>query len=104
LDDTYFVTLALGNYEQRAIQRPVFPGQQVLQVRPWEGTVQDRGIELTIDVNNKLALMNREGDFVVNEDTVRATIDIMRRAVEVAPEALVENASLDIDALVREEA
>jgi hypothetical protein len=104
LNDTHFMSLAISNYETRTYQRPVFSGQALLQVRPWEGTVEARGIELTIDINNKLALINRDGDFVVDEAVVRSTIEFVRRAVQTVPEAFVENAALDLDALVREEA
>lgn len=104
VDETYFLTLAISNYETRAYDRPVFSGQQLLQVRPWEGTVEGRGIELTIDVNNKLALINREGDFTVDESTVASTLAMLKRAIQTAPTGFVENASLDLESLVHEEA
>lgn len=104
VDDLYFLTLSLSNYERREYERPVFPGQQLLQVRPWEGTIDSRGIELTIDINNKLALIDREGDFTVDSSTVTAILALMRRVIATAPEEFVERAALDVDALAAEEA
>jgi hypothetical protein len=102
--DTYFMTLAAANFESRSYERPVFPGQQLLQVRPWEGTVDASGVELTIDINNKLALINRAGDFAVDEDAVVTIMDLMRRAIASAPTTFVETGSVDMDALAPREA
>jgi hypothetical protein len=104
VDDTYFVTLAIANYELRTHERPVFSGQQLVQVRPWEGTVDDRGIELTIDINNRLALLNREGDFAVDEPALQAVFDLMNRAITSVPEEFVDTASLDVASLSQQEA
>jgi hypothetical protein len=103
-DDTHFVTLTISNYEMRTHQRPVFSGQQLLQVRPWEGTVDDRGIELVIDVNNKLALINREGDIAVDDAALQGTFDLMIRAIATVPDDFVDAASLDVASLSPQEA
>ena len=100
--ETHFATLAVANYESRMYERPVFSGQQLLQVRPWEGRVDDTGIELTVDVNNKLALINQQGEVTVDADQLHETMALLRRIIERAPEDFVEQAALDPASLTRE--
>jgi hypothetical protein len=104
LEDTHFLSLQLSNYELRSYERPVFAGQRLLQVRPWEGEVDERGVELTIDINDKLALMTRDGNYTITEDELTRTMSLMRRAVELVPEQFVDRAAFNVSALTREEA
>jgi hypothetical protein len=78
LRDTYFVTLTLSNYESRVLERPLMPGLSVLRIRPWEGRVDDFGLELVIDINNNLEARASEADPVVTSDGVRAVVGVLR--------------------------
>lgn len=102
LNDSHFVSLGLANYEQRTFERPVFPGQQLIQVKAWEGEVEERGIELTVDVNNKPDLITKQGEVVVDEAYAMSTIDLLARVIARAPSEFVDTAALDIAALAAE--
>lgn len=83
--DTYFVTLTVGNYETRVMERPLFPGPSMMTIRPWEGRIEEVGIELGIDINNNLEarLGNKR---VVTEDGIRSVNRLLRDvALSVGP-------------------
>ena len=76
LRDTYFVNLTLSNYETRTLERPLMPG--LLRVRPWEGRVEDHGLELAVDVNNNLEGRTLQRDPQVTLDGLRAVTNLLR--------------------------
>ena len=101
LRDTYFAVLAIANYELKQVMRPVLPGRQQIIVKPWEGEVQDTGIELTVDVNNRLEAFTKQGDPVVTEAGVGAVLDIVDRIATEGAGRYVETAHVDLEALVQ---
>ena len=97
--DTYFVSLSVGNYESRRIERPIFPGAQVV-IRPWEGKVEDAGIELKIDINNQLESRVKQADPEVTEDGVRAVLGLLEATVLTSGPEFAATGSLSVDSLV----
>jgi hypothetical protein len=84
--DTYFVNLTLSNYETRALERPVFPGLSFVRIRPWEGRVDDFGVELAIDINNNLQARTRQEDPEVDAQAIQAVTGMLREiATTVGP-------------------
>lgn len=102
--DKYFVSLRVANYEARMIQRPVMPGdmQQPIVVKPWEGTVEDRGIGLTVDINNVLENKVARQDAQVSGEGVTNVIELLRQVASTAGPQFVETGELSSDVLVGE--
>ena len=103
LDDKYFLTFHASTYEERVFERMVVPGLQV-EVKPWEGRVDDRGIELTVDVNNRLksVVEQEEGPLVAGE--VEEMLALLRRAALGSAGRFVETGEFGVEALLKEEA
>ena len=97
--NTYFVTLTVGNFETRVLQRPVIPGV-AMRVRPWEGDVEDQGIELAIDINNNLEARVQRQDPIVTEEGIRAVTRTLREIATTTGPAFVERGELPVAALV----
>jgi hypothetical protein len=94
--DTYFVNITVSNYEARMIERPIVPGMPIA-VKPWEGEVQERGIELTVDINNLLEARNAAGDTSVTAAGLTATTRLLREvATRTGPE-YVASGSLSVE-------
>ena len=104
--DKYFVSLRVADYEARMIQRPVMPGdmQQPMVVKPWEGTVEDHGIGLTVDINNVLESKIARQDAQVSGEGVTNVIELLRQVVSTAGPQFVESGELSADVLVGETA
>jgi hypothetical protein len=97
--DTYFVTLALSNYESRLLERPIMPGMSLMRIRPWEGRVEDTGLELVIDINNGLEARTSEADPVVTAEGVRAVAGLLREVATSSGPAFAETGRLSAEAL-----
>jgi hypothetical protein len=52
--DRYFVNLALGPYESKQVVRNAQGNVISGVIRPWEGELTDAGIDLSIEVNDRL--------------------------------------------------
>src|SRR5438876_382247 len=77
LRDTYFLTMTVSNYESRIFERPILPGMNVLQVRAWEGRLDDFGVQLMIDINNNLEIRTQEQTPVVTEEGLGAVMRLL---------------------------
>jgi hypothetical protein len=97
--DSYFVNLQVTNYEERRLERPVFPGMGPIRVRPWEGTVEDIGLELTIDINNNLEARTKREDPVVTEDGIRAVTQLLRETGTTTGPEFAESGRVSVSAL-----
>ena len=87
VEDTFFVSLTVSNYESRSIERPVLPGIGLVRMRPWEGRLDDYGVQLSIDINNNLDARVNERDPEVTDDTVKTITRLLREvASSVGPE------------------
>jgi hypothetical protein len=102
--DKYFVTLGVSNFESRIFQRPIMPGMQPLVIRPWEGTVEDFGVELVVDINNGLEGRVEQADAQVTADGVSAVLRLLGRVATTAGPQYVETASVRVEDLVEEPA
>lgn len=96
--DKYFATVTVSSYEEKTLQRPIFPGQSSLQLKPWEGDISDRGVSLAIDVNNKLSAIASRSDPVVAAADVDALTGLLATIVEMG-DALVESGQVDSERL-----
>lgn len=103
--DTYFVNLSVSNYEARVWQRPVFPGvNQTFAVKPWEGELQDVGVELGVDINNSLEGRVRGADAEVTEQGVRAVLAMLGRVATDAGSDFVGTGNVNLNQLIEEPA
>lgn len=104
LDDRHFVTLHASNYENKLLERPVLPGPQIIDVKPWEGRVEQVGVSVAIDVNNRLDAINRRADPAISVTDLDSVLGIVSNAARGAARTFVETGSYDIDALIPHEA
>jgi hypothetical protein len=101
--DKYFINLTVTNYESRSFQRPILPGSQMpIMIKPWEGTIEDVGIELTLDINNVLENRVNEGSVEVTDQGVTAVLDLLRHLAEGPGTEFVESGTVNFDELVTE--
>jgi hypothetical protein len=101
--DRYFVTLRVVNYEVRVLQRPVMPGDlQPMLVKPWEGSIEDCGVELTVDINNTLENRAEQRDATVSERGVASVVELLNQVVVQAGPRFTETANVDPTMLVQE--
>ena len=98
--DTYFVTLTISNYEFRVLERPIMPGMQAIKVHPWEGTVNDQGLELRVDINNNLEARVQREDPVLTEDGIRAALGLLRQVAATTGPVFAESGQVSVDELV----
>jgi len=96
--DTYFVNMTVAAYESRILERPLMPGMPAIRVRPWEGRVDDVGIELTLDINN-LESRAQQADAVVTEEGVRAVVRLLREVTLTTGPRFAETGEVSTEAL-----
>lgn len=83
LRDRYFVNLTVGHYEHRTITREVTgPGGPLGPIRPWEGEVTDRGLEVIVDINNRYGALVERKHTVVDAEQIQAMNDLAWAMVE----------------------
>jgi hypothetical protein len=106
VNDKYFVSLRVANYESRTIQRPMLPGNmgQPIIMKPWDGVVDDYGIGLTVDINNILEGKVLGSDPEVTDQGVRALLDLVKHALTTVGPGFVDTGSVDPAALLGEPA
>ncbi len=97
--DTYYATLTVANFESRTIQRPMIPGLPA-RVKPWEGQVNDQGIELAIDINNNLESKVRREDAQVTDAGIGAVMHMTRELATNAGPDFAETGELALDAII----
>jgi hypothetical protein len=103
--DKYFVSLRVANYEARVVQRPVMLGDiQPMIVKPWEGTVEDAGVLLTVDINNVLENKVVQEDAEVTADGLANVIELLKQVASTAGPQFVETGEVSMDVLVGEAA
>lgn len=100
LRDTYFLTMTLSNYEMRSLERPLMPGATHVRVRPWEGTIDDEGLELTIDINNNLEGRSQQRDPEVTLEGLRAVTALLRQVASESGPSFAETGDVSTAQLV----
>lgn len=96
--DTHYASFGVGNYEVRGLNRPMMPGVPLV-VNSWDTSVQDQGIELTVDINNRLTSATRGEVSAVGVDEMAATYGLFERATLGAGPGYVESGIVDLDLL-----
>jgi len=97
--DTYFVNLRVANYEIKQWERPIMPGQQAIRVRPWEGTTQEEGLELTVDINNRLEAITQGADPEVTDEGINAVVGMLKDVATTTGRQFVESGELSVESL-----
>lgn len=97
--DTYFVNLTLSNYEERRIERPLIPGAGAIRVRPWEGRIEETGLELVLDINNHLEARTQREDPVVTDAGIAALVRLLREVGERGGPEFAETGTVSVEAL-----
>ena len=77
VSNTYYVSLGVNNYETRSFRQIATPATPVISIRPWEGEVTDLGIQLVIDVNNRLATRQADPDSRLDEGGMGEILDVV---------------------------
>lgn len=98
LRDTYYVTLTVSNFERRTLERPLMPGA-MMRVRPWEGRLEETGVELALDINNNLEARTQGGDPDVTIDGLHAVTRLLRDVATESGPAFAETGELSTDRL-----
>jgi hypothetical protein len=97
--DTYFVTLTVSNYESRMMEQPMVPGMQVMRMRPWEGRPDDVGLELVLDINNKLEARVSHHRPRVTVEGVRAACRLLRKVTTSTGPTFAETGKISVQDL-----
>jgi hypothetical protein len=104
--DRYYVLFRVADYETRTFQRAIMPGDvsTTVIVRPWEGTVEDYGVSLTVDVNNTPEAQAGGNTAEITEHGVSAVFDLARYSMVAAGPEFVRSGKISADLLVGEPA
>jgi hypothetical protein len=97
LRDTYFITLTVGNYESRVLERPFIPGVTRLHAWPWEGRVEDVGLELAIDINNVLEAREHDDPPVVTDQGLTAITRLLHEIATNAGPRFADTGDLSVE-------
>jgi|SRR5579862_2218947 len=103
-EDEYFISVTVANYEIKSLMRPVFGAQQLIQIRPWDGKIEETGIEIAVDVNNRLAAQTTQRDPEVRGDELDTLLTVVERVTDYAPRTYVDTTQLDVQTVLREPA
>jgi hypothetical protein len=95
----YLVTLKVGRYEQRQIVRQVLAGTGSGVIRPWEGETADEGIEVTVDMNNRLRALLERKHTRVDADEVQRLNDFTWDLVDRVATPLARDGKLDLSVI-----
>jgi hypothetical protein len=95
----YNVDLTLNTYEARHISRPALTGVQAQVVRPWDGTVVDKGLQLEVAVSNRYYAVHNRAHPTVTEDELNHVIRLAWSIAEDGSAAFVENGAIDAASL-----
>jgi len=100
LHDHFFLTLGVGTYEGRQVNRAILPGVSTAVIRPWDAELVEEGIEVTVDVNNRLRPQIERKHTRVDEDEVlrvnNLAWDVVKRiAVPLARDGMLDVSSLE---------
>lgn len=100
VQDHFYLTLGIGTYQAQEVSRAMVQGTSNVVIRPWEAEVVEEGIELTVDVNNRLrAKSERKHTRVDEAELLRvnnlAWDAVNRIAVPLASEGVLDAAILE---------
>ena len=101
VQDHFYLTIGIGTYESQEINRPVLPGLTTAVIRPWEAEVVEEGIEVTVDVNNRLRAKVERKHTRVDEGELLRVNDLAWDAVKRVAVPMARDGVLDTAALER---
>jgi hypothetical protein len=78
LRDIYYLNITISNYETRALERPVTPAMPMVRIRPWEGRVEESGLEMALDMNNVLEARTQQADPRVTSVALDSVANVLR--------------------------
>jgi hypothetical protein len=96
--ETYFVHMTVANYEIKQFQQPMRAGVLDTRLRPWEGTATETGINLDVDINNRLEAKDKEP--VVTTDGVRAVVGMLKNVAMDAGPKFADTGEIAFDSIV----
>lgn len=98
--DHFFVNLGVSPYEAKQVKRTAAADAPAATViRPWEGEVTEAGIELNIEVNNRLRANVLRQHSAVDEEELREMNDLSWDFVTRVANPLVRDGQLDLSQL-----
>jgi hypothetical protein len=82
IQDRYFATFVVAEYEAKQVERNIAPGAPMTPIRPWDAELSDRGLQLSVEVNNRYGALLEKRHMRVNESDLRAMNDLTWQLVE----------------------
>ena len=95
VDNVFYVSMTVSNYETRTFQRAAPLGTSMISLRPWEGDVTDAGVQLTIDVNNRLEARQTTGNRILDGDRLDSIFDVLGTAARERSREIIETGHID---------
>jgi hypothetical protein len=89
----------VSNYEIKYLQRPILPGTVGIVVPPWEGDITDVGVEVMIDINDRLRAIRQRSFTPVDHDDLSRLLSVTRQVATDSAPKYVETGELDMAAL-----
>lgn len=99
LHDHFFLTLGVGTYEGRRVNRAISPGVSTAVIRPWDAELVEEGIEVTVDVNNRLRPQVEKKHSRVDQDEMLRVNNLAWDVVKRIAEPLARDGVLDVSTL-----
>jgi hypothetical protein len=100
--DKYFATFQVSNYETVSLERPLMPGMRQVEIKPWEGSVEEVGVELVIDANNRLQQRVERSEAIVTDETVGEILGVVYQAAAVGGPGFVRDGAIRSESLLTE--
>jgi hypothetical protein len=102
LADRLFFNVSVSNYELRTIRRPILPGMQQIMVKSWDAEVTERGIEVKLDINNRLEAVIRRSDPDLDDEAIETILGVAGRGLADALPEFVASGRLDTAGVLHE--
>lgn len=95
----YNVSIGVGEYEVRNVEQQVAPGGAPRPVRPWDGKLADRGLNLVVAVDNQYRALLEEKHTRVTADELRFMNGLTWHIVEHVAVPLAQEGVLNTETL-----
>lgn len=100
LRDTYFLNITLSNYETRTLERAVTPAMPMVRIRPWEGRIDEVGLEMTLDINNALEARTQRADPRVTTVALDSVASVLGEVASNAGPRFLETGEISVSQIV----
>ncbi len=95
----YNVRIGVAEYERKNVEQTIRPGVAPRPVRPWDAKLEDRGLDLTVEVDNRYGALVEEKHTRVTESELRFMNDLTWHVVEHVAVPLVQEGVLNTETL-----